>query len=240
MRTILLIGLITGLILCLIPWLRFILSYLVIIIHELGHTVAGWVMGYPSIPAFDFIHGGGITLQLNERWALIPLVFYGLIGFLIYYFRRNQLTVITLTGLAGIYTFAYFTRLSQLFIIAMGHGLELVFICLFLYRALTGWGCQQPGEQTLYGVLGFFMLFYNLNFTRQLLFDATMRELYLMGKGDVLDHDFVRIAREFLGVDLSLVVVLFALCCLLTPLLSWALVRYQNYWLYGCVRLLQR
>ncbi|APB32399.1 hypothetical protein GlitD10_0098 [Gloeomargarita lithophora Alchichica-D10] len=239
-KNILLFGGITGLLLCLMPWIRFILSYLVIIIHELGHAGAGWLMGYPSIPALDFIYGGGITWQLNQRWVLIPMLIYGGLGWLIYYFRRNRLTVITLSSVALLYTLIYFTRLNQLLVISMGHGLELLFIGIFLYRALTGFGCQQPGEQSLYGILGFFMLFYNLNFTRKLLFDPATQALYLLGKGDVLDHDFVRIGREFLRVNLSLVVVLFGLLCLLTPLVTWGLVRYQNYWLYGCVRLLRR
>lgn len=238
-KTIVLIGVITGFLLCLIPVIRFILSYLVIIIHELGHTVAGWLMGYPSIPALDFVYGGGITWQLSQRWALIPLLIYGGLGWLSYYFRRNRLTVITLSVVAFVYTVIYFTRFSQLVMIAMGHGLELLFMGIFLYRAFTGWSGQQPGERSLYGILGFFILFYNLNFTRQLLFDPVMRELYFMGKGDVLDHDFVRIAREFLQVNLSLVVVLFGLLCLLIPLVTWGLYRYQNYWRYGCVQLLR-
>jgi len=239
-KNILFLGAIMGFLLCVIPWIRFILSYLVIIIHELGHTVAGWFMGYPSIPAFDFIYGGGITLPLSERWALIPLVIYSSLGGLIYYFRRNRLTVVTLSIFALVYTLIYFTRLSQLLVISMGHGLELLFIGIFLYRAMTGWSCQQLGEQSLYGILGFFMLFYDLNFVRQLLFDPVLRELYFMGKGEVLDHDFVRIAREFLRVNLSLVVVLFGLLCLLTPLATWGLYRYQNYWRYAGVQLLRR
>ncbi|MEN9233976.1 MAG: hypothetical protein Q6J74_07780 [Gloeomargarita sp. DG02_1_bins_92] len=234
------IGLISGLILCWIPWLRFLLGYLVIIIHELGHTVAAWGMGYPAIPALDFIHGGGITLQLAERWAIIPVIVYGFMGFLIYSLRRHSLMVMILSGLGLMYTVIYFSRLSELLIIAMGHGCELIFIGLFLCRAMTGWGCQQPGEQTLYGVLGFFMLFYDLNFARQLLFDPVLRELYLMGKGEVLDHDLVRIAREFFRVNLSVVVLLFALGCLLTPLLSWTLVRYQKHWRSGRLQWLGR
>ncbi|WP_448379961.1 hypothetical protein [Gloeomargarita sp.] len=234
------IGAIVGLGLCWPSLSRFVLSYLVIIIHELGHTLAGWLMGYPSFPAFDFIHGGGITLQLQERWALIPVLIYSGLGGLLYYFRRNHLTVMVIISGALLYTGMYFTRVNQLFFLAMGHGCELLFIGIFLYRSMTGWGCQQPGEQTLYGVLGFFMWFYDLNFVRQLLFDPQMRALYALGKGEVLDHDWVRIAGEFLRVDLSLVVVLFGVSCLLTPLLTWGLYRYQNYWRYGCVQLLRR
>jgi hypothetical protein len=36
-----------------------------------------------------------------------------------------------------------------------------------------------------------------------------------MGKGEVFNQDLVRIAQEFLGVHVSLVVVLFELSCLL-------------------------
>jgi len=234
------IGAIAGLGLCWLPLSQFVLSYLVIIIHELGHTLAGWLMGYPSLPAFDFLHGGGITFQLQQRWGLIPLLIYGGMGGLLYYGRRSPLTVMVIISCALIYTGMYFTRINQLFFLAMGHGCELLFMGIFWYRSATGWGCQQPGERTLYAVLGFFMWFYDLNFVRQLLFDPQMRALYLLGKGEVLDHDFVRIAQEFLRVDLSLVVVLFGVSCLLTPLLTWGLYRYQNYWRYGCTQLLRQ
>lgn len=239
-RRILLIGLVTALVLCSHPFVRFVLSYLVITIHELGHTLAAWLMGYPALPAFDFLYGGGVTLRLGERWVLVPIGVYGaLVGGLLY-FWRNRWTCLVLLALGLLYTGLYVTRWSEGLVVAMGHGMELLVAGLFLLRALTGWACQQPGEQTLYGILGFFVLVYDLHFAWQLLFDAQVRAWYLQGKGDVLDHDLVRLAQEFLGVDLALVVVLLGLSCLVTPLVAWGLYRYQSYWLYAGVGLLRK
>ncbi|MEN9247462.1 MAG: hypothetical protein Q6L50_03400 [Gloeomargarita sp. GMQP_bins_120] len=239
-RRILLIGLVTALVLDSIPLVRLVLSYLVITIHELGHTLAAWLMGYPAIPAFDFLYGGGVTLQLGQRWVLVPMVVYMVLVGGLMYFRRNGWTCLALLALGLIYTGLYFTRWSEGLVVAMGHGMELLLAGLFLLRALTGWACQQPGEQTLYGILGFFVLVYDLHFAWQLLFDAQVRAWYLQGKGGLLDQDVVRLAQEFLGVDLALVVVLLGLSCLVTPLVAWGLYRYQSYWLYAGVGLLRK
>ena len=44
-----------------IPFTRFVLSALVTLFHEFGHAVMGWLMGHASLPAFDFVYGGGLT-----------------------------------------------------------------------------------------------------------------------------------------------------------------------------------
>ena len=33
------------------PFSRFVFGYFVTLVHEMGHTLAGWLFGYPSIPA---------------------------------------------------------------------------------------------------------------------------------------------------------------------------------------------
>ncbi len=67
------IGLVLALILPRFPFLNFIFTPILTIVHELGHTVASWLFGYPAYPAFDFQYGGGVTVWNLERGPLIVL-----------------------------------------------------------------------------------------------------------------------------------------------------------------------
>lgn len=207
--------------------LTFLFSPLLILVHELGHTCFAWLFGYFAIPAFDFIYGGGMTLQSESRIALIMLAIYGGFGFLFYRYRRNDLTSRTLLALVILYSICAYTPIHRMLMIAMGHGFELIFAGIFLYRGLSGTGCRYSIERPLYGMLGLFAVLYNLRFAFRLLFDREARAIYELGKGDILDHDFVRLANEFLGVNLSVLVLFFWVCCIITPALAFLVFRYQ-------------
>ena len=207
--------------------LTFLFSPFLTLVHELGHTCCAWIFGYPAIPAFDFMHGGGITFYRLERVSLLLLVMYCGFGFLLYRYRHNPLTVRVLLVVVGVYTLCAFTGLEQMLISAMGHGFELLFAGIFLYRALSGYACRYSIERPLYGMLGFFTLFYDIRFAHGLMFDPVAREIYEQGKGGFLDHDFVRLAGEFMGVDLFVVAALFLVCCLVTPVVVFWVYRYR-------------
>jgi hypothetical protein len=209
------IGLVLSLIILASPQLTFILSPLITLVHELGHAATAWIFGYPAIPSFDFIHGGGITLQANERFTPILFGLYATLGYGLYRFRAEVRLSQLLLGLGVGYTLCAFTALHKVLIIGMGHGFELGFAGLFLYRALSGVACRTAAERPLYGMLAGYIFLYDLKFAHNLLFDQAVRQTYIQGKGDLLDHDFVRLAHGPSG--LSGVVVLFLLACLATP-----------------------
>ena len=58
----------------LIPLLGILVGYFVVLAHELGHTLAGWAFGRPSLPAFDFVYGGGVTATMDASKALLLLI----------------------------------------------------------------------------------------------------------------------------------------------------------------------
>jgi hypothetical protein len=197
--------------LSLFPLLGFLLSPLVTLVHEIGHTVAAWSFGYPAIPAFDFGEGGGVTLS-DER---SPLIVLGLVAGLLYlaWLRRDSKPILAGIG-AGLlaYALAFDRRGEDLLISFMGHGAELVFSGLFLYRGLTGWGCRLPVERPLYAFLGLFILFHDIRFAWGLISDPYARAVYLEGKRGA-DHDFV-ITGVLLGLSLVAVARLFLLAAL--------------------------
>ena len=49
-----------------VPLLKHIFGTLMILIHEMGHMIFGWILGYPSVPAFDLMYGGGVTLHTDR------------------------------------------------------------------------------------------------------------------------------------------------------------------------------
>ncbi|MEB3226567.1 MAG: hypothetical protein VKJ86_12265, partial [Synechococcus sp.] len=65
-------GSLLGLVLFFLPPTRFILNTFLTFVHEIGHAIAYWMFGYPAVPSFDFVFGGGITLALNRA----PIIFW--------------------------------------------------------------------------------------------------------------------------------------------------------------------
>jgi hypothetical protein len=217
--------------------LSFLLSYLVILIHELGHTLTAWLFGYPAVPAFDFMFGGGVTLQGDRLLLLVWLIYLGF-GAGMYFYRYNPLTQRVLLVLIAVYSFCAFTPVHNLLFVAMGHGFELIFASIFLYRALSGFGCRYSIERPLYGMVGFFIVFYDLRFAWGLIVNPVARALYQQAKGGLIDSDLIRVGRDYLQVDLGVVAAILWLLAALIPILTWIIYRHRATMLYLFSRLI--
>lgn len=207
----------------LFPLLQMLIQYMVVLIHELGHAAAGWAFGFPSIPAFDFLFGGGVTSHGARAPWLVGLVVAGWIA-LVWQVREH--TLLWRTGLAilGAYGLALITGADDVLIIAMGHGAELLFAALFLGRALTGVGCKIAAERPLYAWISVYIVLFDLRFAWDLATSAAARAEYGAAKGGGHWMDFSRLAGE-LGVPLETVALSFLLLCLapVPAAITWAL-----------------
>jgi hypothetical protein len=183
------IGLGLASILSFFPFLSFILSPIVTLVHELGHTTAYWTFGYPAIPAFDFGEGGGVTLGQEREPFIVYAYATGLAG-LCWHQREHLMRVIGLVCLGLVYFAMYGGRGEDILMSLGGHGGEVVFGGLFLYRALTGWGCKIEVERPLYALLGFVVLFASMRLGVSLLTFTTEKHFYLQGKRGI-DNDLV-------------------------------------------------
>lgn len=228
-------GLFLALLLLASEQVTFLLSPLITLIHELGHAATAWFFGYPAIPAFDFMHGGGVTVH-GDRAPVILWLIYGGIAFLLYFYRQNRLTLTVLLVTTIIYSWWALGSTHEMLFVAMGHGFEIIFAGIFLYRGLSGYGCRYPIERPLYGMIGFFTVFYNLRFAWQLQFDQVQRQVYLYGKAGI-DNDFVRLARDYFHTDLSVIAATFWWLMLLTPVFIFILYRYRQLMLFIVARL---
>jgi hypothetical protein len=185
-----------------------------VIIHELGHAITAWAFGCPAVPAFDFRYGGGITAHYNQLRPLL-IVPAGLIVYLGYLTRKDPRLLACVCILGVLYAALAFTAGHQVVAKAMGHGMELLFSVIFLFRAMTGVGVLVPAERPLYAMLGLWFDFHNLRFAHGLLTSAEAQQAYASAKGGGDWMDFAQIARDLNWAQDS-VVALYMLFCIMT------------------------
>lgn len=196
-RKVLLAGLIGAVVAYAIPFTRFVLSALVTLFHELGHAVAGWLLGYPSLPAFDLVYGGGFTHQGAFRFSLAIAVAVAFI-YAFWAYREDRRVVIAL-GAGFVFWFVLITAewRRELAISAAGHLGEFILAGVFFYKALTGHGWKNPDvERPLGAFIAFFVQIHSMLFARRLLRDADFLAWYREGKGGALMNDLESVALD--------------------------------------------
>jgi hypothetical protein len=202
-----------------VPFLRFVFHVLITLVHELGHALAAWAFGIPALPAFDFVYGGGVTIHQGRSTGLMILIYAGFAA-VAYALRRNGAYLLAFAAWVVAYTLAAFTPVHEAIEVAMGHGSELIFAGIFLYRAMDGRACRIPAERPLYAFCGIFILMNDVAFALGLLTSAAKVADYEDAKGGGHWMDFSRLAEDYLHVDLQAVAFFFLLACVLVPVLA--------------------
>jgi len=190
-------GLIAAVFVYALPFTRFVFSAIVTLFHELGHAVAGWLLGYPSIPAFDFVYGGGITPHGPFQLAIALLVAGGF-GYFGWLFHENRTTVALIAGVALIWLFFVSAEWRRdLVFSAAGHISEFVLAGILFYQALAGVGWRIPEiERPLGAFVAFFVQINSMSFAWRLMHDPDFLEWYKEGKGGALMNDLESIALD--------------------------------------------
>lgn len=206
---------------CVLPlsFASYVFSYFGVLVHEMGHALAGWLYGYPSVPAFDFVYGGGVT-SYTGRAPLLAAGVQGALLWLAWIFRRNPPSLLLALSAAALYALTAWTRLHDAVITAMGHGAELMVAGIFLHRAASGRACHHGAERVAYGFVGWFLTCDNLRFARRLVTSPFHREMYEQAKGGGHWMDFSVLAEQYLQAPLERVALVFFGLCLLAPVLA--------------------
>ena len=194
--------------------------------HEFGHALTGWMFGCPGIPAFDLMNGGGVAVIWEQHTGLLGLVYIALGGTFIL-MRRNLWAIGVLAILTVPYVICAHTRGHEVIYLFMGHGMEMVFAGIFLYRGLSGRSIINPLEPSLYIMTGAFITLRDIGFAWNLVFSPETRMTYRIGKGG-MHNDFHRIADDYLHTGIPDVAAVFLLCAALTPILAALTFRYEN------------
>jgi hypothetical protein len=208
-----------------VPLVGFVLHVLVTVVHELGHTAVAWLLGSPALPSFDLSYGGGVS-HIFTRQPVLILGVYGVLAFLSFRSLGDRPKLIAWLVGVGLYTIAVFSPLRGLLITAAGHGSELVFAGIFLYRALSGNQILRNEERPLYAFLGLYIVLADARFAYQLMASREHREDYGDAKGGGHWMDFDQIANDYLHWRLEGVATLFLLACIATPVAAFLYHRY--------------
>lgn len=191
-----------------VPFTRFIFAALVTLFHELGHAVAGWLLGYPSIPAFDFVYGGGMTHHGEFRLPVAIAVGAGFawVGWL---FRENRKSLALVAVVAGVWLL-FVTRewRREIVFASAGHAAEVILAAILFYRALAGVGWRIPEiERPLAAFAAFFVQIHSMTFAWRLTHDPAYLDWYRGGKGGALMNDLEVVALDlqiWLGIELGI------------------------------------
>jgi len=217
----LLIGLVLALVVTFgdIKFVRFIIQHFITLVHEFGHALFSWLQGYFAIPAFDFTHGGGMTITNEKANMGIRLgVFLGF-TFMAWKFHKYKLILIPIIIVAILLLLSIMTNKTELVLVYMGHGTVLLMGGIFLFRGLSNVAVHHFAERVIYFFLGFFSILEEYMFTKRVLSKSAFRQLYLEGKGGVL-NDFDRIG-DLLMMPMDRAIAFHSIFCIITPLISY-------------------
>lgn len=188
-------GLVAAIVVYWLPFTRFVFSALVTLFHELGHAVAGWLMGYPSVPAFDLVYGGGLTSHGEFQRAIAVAIALGF-AYLGWLFRENRKSMAIIGTVFLVWLF-FVTRewRREIVFASAGHLGELILAGIFFYKALAGTGWRAPEiERPLGAFVAFFVQMHTMLFAWRLLRDPSFFDWYREGKGGALMNDLELIA----------------------------------------------
>ena len=188
-----------------IPFTRFVFSAIVTLFHEFGHAVAGWLFGYASLPAFDFVYGGGLTHHGPFRLS-IAVAIAGVFGYFGWLFRENKKSLAIVGALFLVWLY-FVTRewRRELVFASAGHLAEFILAGILFYKALAGVGWKSPEfERPVGAFVAFFVQIHSTLFAWRLLHDPAFMDWYRQGKGGMLMNDLENVALDlqiWLGLE---------------------------------------
>jgi len=209
-----------------LPLIAYPFKMVVAFVHEVGHSTAGWLFGYASIPTVDIMYGGGITI-MQERSLLLMLMIYMAFAWIGYRHRRSRGALVLWAVVVFVYTLIAFTFLHEVLILSAGHAAELFLAGLVLWLAVNNGMVNSLSKQLIYAFTGALILISNIVFSYRLISDPSYQQGYIGIKGSGFRMDLSRIADEFLGVDVSTVALVFLVACIFTPVVSFFCYRYR-------------
>jgi len=190
-------GLAAAIIVYVISFTRFVFSAIVTLFHEFGHAVAGWLFGYASLPAFDFVYGGGMTHHGPFRLSIAVAVGCGF-AYLGWLFRENKKSVAMVAALFLVWLF-FVTRewRREIVFSSAGHLSEFILAGILFYKAMAGVGWKSAEiERPVGAFVAFFVQIHSMLFAWRLTRDAEFLAWYRQGKGGALMNDLEVVALD--------------------------------------------
>lgn len=197
------------------------LSYMTTFFHELGHCLFAWFYGYPSVPMFDFAHGGGLTIWMDEQQYALLGVLYGALIFGVFKYRHDRFSVAIFVSIAIFHVLtAYDGDVRSAVISFMGPLAAPLMATVFLLHALYNLIKHSRRERFFNALFGFAFIFHGLINGFGLLKSDAFRIVYFQQKGGHGLGDFDKIADSFGFLEFTHVIYTYIginLACLIIP-----------------------
>jgi hypothetical protein len=200
------IGAITAPIFALTPLLGFMGWFLASLVHEMGHSAVAWLFGMPAFPAIS-LEGHAAAVHSDQSLFLALLVWAAL-ATAAWRFLAGRARWIAIGIVAVLYPALAFTRAGECLQLLAGHGGELAFATLALWKTLDGGFTESRLERGLYGTVGWYLLGKNVILCGGLLLSSSSREGYAENGSFGLTNDMIRVAEDVLGWRLQSVALL--------------------------------
>jgi hypothetical protein len=197
------LGLATAPVFAFTPILRFMGWFLASLVHEMGHAAVAWFFGMPAIPAIS-LEGHAAAVHAPQQ-VLLALVVCAALAASAWRWLDGIAKWIGLALALIVYPLVAFTGAKDLFHLLAGHGGELVFATLCLWKTLDGGFTSSKLERALYGTVGWYLVGKNVCLCFGLMTSAGARAIYHENGSFGFTNDFLRVAQEVLGCSLQTV-----------------------------------
>jgi len=211
------LGLVTAPVFALTPILQYMGWFLASLVHEIGHAAFAWLCGMPAVPAISLaghaaaVHG---EQQLVVVAAVAALSVYGLTRLC-----EGRARAVAIAVALAAHLSVALTPARELLHLLAGHGAELAFSGLCLWKALDGGFTGSRTERALYGTVGWYLLGRNALLCWGLATSGSARGAYAENGSFGLTNDYLRAADEVLGWRLeSVAAAMLVACATVLPL----------------------
>lgn len=216
------LGLLTAPIFAITPLLKFMGWFLSSLTHEMGHSAMAWLFGMPSMPAIS-LEGHAAAVHSDQQLFLVAMIVLGL-GMTAWRLLAGRARIAALVSLGVIYPALAFTGARELLHLLAGHGAELAFATLCLWKVLDGGFTHTRSERALYGTVGWYLLGKNAFLCLGLMTSEGSRAWYAENGSFGMTNDLIRVAEDLLDWRLQAVAALMLVAALLVlpaALLLW-------------------
>jgi hypothetical protein len=220
------LGALTAPVFALTPFVGYMGWFLASLVHEMGHAAFAWFCGMPAFPAIAL--DGHAAAMHGEQSLFLVLMIALAIGAVAWRCLRGVPRVVAFALLAFGYPGLVLSGAKEVLHLLAGHGAELAFATLSLWKTLDGGFTRSRAERLLYGTVGWFLLDKNLRLCWLLMHSEAARADYMSNGSFGMTNDYLRVAEDILYWRLESVALLMlvaALCVLPAAVFGWRLSR---------------
>jgi len=207
------LGALTAPVFALTPILGYMGWFLASLVHEMGHASIAWLCGMPSFPAISL--DGHAAAMHGDQSKLLVIGIALTLAFFAWQKLGGWLRWVGLACAGLAYPVFAFSDFSEIAHLLGGHGGELLFATLALWKCLDGGFTNSRLERLLYGTVGWFLIARNLWLCWGLMMSRSARAHYHSNGSFGLTNDYIRVAEDQLNWRLESVALLMLLAALL-------------------------